>query len=121
MTNQTIAELIARQNDLFRSQRTVRVLGEKAVPGCMYITAGIDALPALDKAGIMGAVFGFDTFTPDNDPYGEHDFGAFEHAGKKIFWKIDYYSDSTMRCGSEDPADPAQTYRVLTIMLAEEY
>ena len=26
-------------------------------------------------------------FTPDNDPYGEHDFGSFEYAGKKIFWK----------------------------------
>jgi hypothetical protein len=28
----------------------------------------------------------------DNDPHGEHDFGAFEHEGQRIFWKIDYYA-----------------------------
>jgi hypothetical protein len=27
----------------------------------------------------------------NNDPYGEHDFGSFELAGEKFFWKIDYY------------------------------
>ncbi len=62
----------------------------------------------------------FDSFTEDNDPHGEHDFGAFEHAGQRIFWKIDYYAPD-MEHGSENPADPQQTVRVLTIMLAREY
>jgi len=31
----------------------------------------------------------FDSFTEDNDPHGEHDFGAFEHEAQRIFWKID--------------------------------
>ena len=62
----------------------------------------------------------FDAFTEDNDPHGEHDFGAFDHAGHRIFWKIDYY-DQSLEFGSENPADPAKTTRVLTIMLADEY
>jgi Protein of unknown function (DUF3768) len=61
----------------------------------------------------------FDSFTEDNDPHGEHDFGAFEHEGQRIFWKIDYYAPD-MEHGSENPADPKQTVRVLTIILASE-
>jgi hypothetical protein len=59
-------------------------------------------------------------FTPDNDPHGEHDFGSFTLVGRKFFWKIDYY-DREMVHGSEEPADPAKTMRVLTILLASEY
>ncbi len=62
----------------------------------------------------------FDAFTSDNDPHGEHDFGAIDVDGQKLFWKIDYYNP-TMDLGSEDPSDPAQTTRVMTVMLAEEY
>ncbi len=62
----------------------------------------------------------FEDFTADNDPYGEHDFGAFQLGGEKLFWKIDYY-DLALEMGSPDPADPAVTRRILTIMLAEEY
>ena len=66
------------------------------------------------------AVQSFSSFTKENDPHGEHDFGSFEVTGHKIFWKIDYY-DAAMQFGSEDPTDPVKTTRVLTIMLAEEY
>jgi hypothetical protein len=62
----------------------------------------------------------FRRLPPDNDPQGERDFGAFEHNGDRIFWKIDYYAHD-MEHGSEDASDPRQTVRVLTIMLASEY
>lgn len=62
----------------------------------------------------------FDDFSADNDPHGEHDFGTFEFAGEHFFWKIDYYEPS-LEYGSEDPADPTKTTRVLTLMLAKEY
>ena len=68
----------------------------------------------------MSASSHFDAFTPDNDPYQERDFGAFEYGDTRIFWKIDHY-DRTCSAGSEDPSDPTQPIRVLTIMLASEY
>jgi len=72
------------------------------------------------QQGILAQVQGFNDFNPDNDPYSEHDFGAFKLEGKRICWRIDYY-DSTFTWGSEHPEDPAQTVRVLTVMLVEEY
>jgi len=69
---------------------------------------------------IRKALVLYDDFSEDNDPYGEHDFGSFKIEGHKLFWKIDYYAPD-MRHGSEDPADPDVTVRVLTIMLASEY
>ncbi|MGF1612601.1 MAG: DUF3768 domain-containing protein [Gammaproteobacteria bacterium] len=88
--------------------------------GRVVMTQGIRALPEADQSAIREKVETFDDFGEDNDPYGEHDFGSFEHASHKVFWKIDYY-DPSLTFGSEDPADPAKTCRVLTIMLAEEY
>lgn len=108
---------IAAMNDQFRAQGASR-----SVPGQMFTTAGVAALPPQLLAAIVAKVQTFDAFTEDNDPHGEHDFGAFEVAGAgRIFWKIDYYADGDMEAGSEDPADVAQCFRVLTVMLASEY
>lgn len=68
----------------------------------------------------MTAIRSFDGFSKDNDPWGEHDFGAIEIGEEKIFWKIDAY-DLDLRWGSPNPANPAVTHRVLTVMLASEY
>lgn len=62
----------------------------------------------------------FDAFTEGNNPHGEHDFGTVSLGLERYFWKIDYY-DSSLQLGSPDPADPAVTVRVLTIMRADEY
>jgi hypothetical protein len=88
--------------------------------GRVLVTQGVRALPLEVNAAALSAVQAFDAFTPENDPYGEHDFGSFELQGARIMWKIDYY-DPSLTGGSEDPADPEVTTRVLTIMLAEEY
>lgn len=88
--------------------------------GRIYVTAGIAALSDKLQGEIMTRVFTYSAFTPDSDPYGEHDFGSFEHADLSIFWKIDYF-DRALKCDSADPADEAMTTRVLTVMLAEEY
>ena len=105
------AEKIRALNDAFRRTMT---------GGQVMMTAGVDALPSDVKAMVIRRVATFSDFSPDSDPHGEHDFGSFEIAGRKVFFKIDYF-DAAMEFGSEDPADASKTTRVLTIMLAEEY
>lgn len=102
---------IARLNDELR---------HTFIGGKIMMTAGINALPDDVKAKVLSAVSSFSEFTEDNDPHKEHDFGSIEVSGEKCFWKIDYY-DKSMEYGSDNPADPAVTTRVLTIMLASEY
>lgn len=87
--------------------------------GCrLMITPGVNVLDDLNA--VLASVRAFDTFTEDNDPHGEHDFGSFQHGAETLFWKIDYY-DLTLTAGSEDPTEPDVTVRVLTVMLASEY
>jgi hypothetical protein len=105
-------------------RKKIRVLNDNFrttfIGGQLYLTIGVAELPIDVKAQALLMVKTFKDFTGDNDPHGEHDFGSFEVAGEKFFWKIDYY-DLDCRYGSEDPIDPEKTRRVLTIMLAEEY
>ncbi len=88
--------------------------------GQVVLTRGIAELPPQDKAAILRKVREFDDFHEGNDPWGEHDFGSFEHNGVKIYWKIDYY-DADIRYGSQDPCNPDITTRVLTVLLSTEY
>ena len=102
---------IALLNDAFRTTFS---------GGKVMMTSGVNELPDCVKAEALAQVAKFSEFTADNDPYSEHDFGSFELVGRKFFWKIDYY-DRDLMFGSDDPADPEKTTRVLTIMLASEY
>jgi len=105
------AEKVRALNDAFRTTMS---------GGRVLMTAGVDALPSDVKAMVIRRVATFTDFNADNDPHLEHDCGSFTLSGRKFFFKIDCY-DTDMRYGSEDPADPSKTTRVLTIMLAEEY
>jgi hypothetical protein len=84
------------------------------------ITPGIQALGDEMLHTILLAVQQYDSFTPDNDPYEEHDFGKIDIGEHVIFWKIDYY-DCDLSMHLLDPSDPTVTARVLTVMLADEY
>jgi hypothetical protein len=105
------ARIIRTLNDNFRST---------FIGGRVVTTAGVAELPVDTKARVLLAVQSFSNFTKDNDPHGEHDFGNLEVQGETYFFKVDYYA-LDMDGGSEDPADPEKTTRVLTIMRADEY
>lgn len=104
------SQKIARLNDRFR---------KTFVGGHVSITRSVAALGILGSHQVLQAVRDFDEFTADNDPAGEHGRGALTIGEHALFWRIDYY-DLTLTQPSTDPADPAVTTRVLTIMCAEE-
>ena len=95
-------------------------LRKHLIGGLAVITPGVAALGQGAVERIVKTLAVFDDFCEANDPYGEHDFGAFEVDGHKLFFKIDYF-DSQLACHSPDPSNPAVTERVITIMLADEY
>ena len=103
--------IIRSLNDRFRQTFT---------GGAVVITAGIAALDEATRQHIFAAVQAFNAFDEDNDPWHEHDFGAVEIDGERVFFKLSYY-DPTRAMHSVDPADPTKTERVMTIMLASEY
>jgi hypothetical protein len=81
------------------------------------ITCGVAALGAEAVARIVKTIATYDDFCAANDPYEEHDFGAFDADGHTIFFKIDLYEEPDVKSANGEPV----VTRVLTIMLAEEY
>ena len=102
----------------------IKALNDRArhsFTGCrVVITRGIADLGDDTVHAILAQVRSYDNFTPDNDPFQEHDFGSFCWGEVQVFWRWDYY-DLDYSLHSPDPADETVTARVLTVMLAEEY
>lgn len=105
------AEAIAQLNDQLRKH---------GIGGPVVMTRGVADLESFDRNALIAALAGYDNFDADNDPHGERDFGDLTLFGADLLWKIDYY-DTDLKYGSNDPADPAVTQRVLTIMLASDW
>ena len=99
------ASRVADQNDEFRRSG----IG-------VVVTPGVQSLAEIN--GLLHEVRMLNTFTEDNDPEAEHDFGSVVWDGQTVLWKISYY-DQKLEYG-EDPLSP-NCRRVLTVMLAEEY
>lgn len=102
---------IRHLNDLLRC---------KGVGGEVMVSEALDAMGTATVVTALLAVAAHSTFDQETDPHGEHDFGAIEVAGTSVIWKIDYF-DKSLTGHSPDPADPAVTVRVMTVMLAGEY
>lgn len=107
----TPTETIRELNDALRKTLT----GGHAV-----LTIGVASLGAERVSNIVNAIAAFDDFCHANDPHEEHDFGALDVDGENIFFKVDYF-DLSGEFASPDPANPAVTRRVITLMLASEY
>lgn len=88
--------------------------------GKVMLTASVAELVPEIKAAAMMAMSSFSDFNEGNDPHAERDFGSFTLGQYSFIFKIDYY-DKKLEFGSEDPADPDKTTRVLTLMLSGEY
>ena len=119
------AQRIAELNDALRKNSSNPFGHDMTV-----ITHGIQAeISALEsdtlpdwflRGEIRKIVAEFDSFSEDNDPHGERDYGSFTWRNVRCFWKIDYYN-TDLSGGSSDPADPSITARVLTIATTAEY
>ena len=119
-TEEPPADCAARLVRAFQLAALNDALRQTFSGGRILTTQGVAALGDEAVQTVLQQLQTSDQFNQDNDPYGEHDFGVLEYAGEKLFWKIDYY-DLNVQYGSEDPTDPKQTCRVLTLMLANEY
>ena len=102
------SEQIRKLNDQLRTT---------GLGGKLMLTRAVACVSAATLEQVVKAVRAFDTFTPANDPWGEHDFGKVEVEGATYFWKIDAY-DINLEYGSSDPADETITRRVMTVMTA---
>ena len=106
------AERIARLNDALRKS------GEG---GAIMVTRGVRALPGFDVETLLLLLQTYQGFDEDNDPHGERDFGDLTWGDDTtLLFKTDYY-DVELAYASPDPADPAVTKRILTVMLQSEW
>jgi len=107
------AQHIAALNDDMR--RNPFGLGKRTV-----VTRKLHQMGAEVIANVLRNVANYSDFNVSNNSHGERDFGTFRIDNHDIAFKIDYY-DVDGIYGSEDPSDPAQTLRVMTLMFLSEY
>lgn len=82
-------------------------------------------MPLEDQGALLAQIRGQDVFARPNehqiDRDGEHAFGVVSYKSGNFFWKIEVFEDTSCSEKSAHPEDPAQSYRVLTVMCADEF
>jgi hypothetical protein len=102
MHNSEHLDTIRRLNDTARSRPGLASIAN--------VTIGFQSLPDVDRFSALAQIVSFTQFDGDNDPYGEHDFGAIyrlatgewtqqrpsdeKAIAATVFWKLDYYDNS---------------------------
>ena len=114
------AALIAAQNDAFRRSILGTTPVADAPQGQFVMTRGVAALGPDAQLELTRRVAAFDGFDADSDPQGWHEMGVIDLDGTTVWFKVDLY-DVDYQYGSPEPSDPAQTRRVLTLLLPSEY
>jgi hypothetical protein len=120
-------ERICRLNDLTRTQPLIVNASWVMTEGIAHLLTGdteLDGSTAKEALARMialrRAIAEYSDWSDGNDPYGEHDFGAFDLFGQRILFKVDYYHpDHDTHAPVPDSIELCR--RVLTVMLAEEY
>ena len=116
------ATVIAAQNDSFRRFACLGIAPDQAIQGRLVVTQSLIEAGDGFVTEAVKATGAFDTFEPDNDPDGWHDFGAVTIRSETVFWKLDLYeASSDYRYGAETPENPETTMRVLTVMMARDW
>lgn len=123
MTDHTA--LTRRLNDMTRSQPEIANASWVMTQGvaALLISDDGDDPPKPDAARfamLRATLAAFNHWPKGNDPYEEHDFGAFDLFGERLFFNIDYYHPDHDTLAPV-PSSIELCRRVLTIMLADEY
>ncbi len=109
MSDISTREEIARTNDQIRAG-----LPTVPPPHRLFLTASVADVAGSRLNELFEKIKQFKDFTPDNDPYGEHDAGFVELDDEDYYWKFDYL-DQDLESYKPDGI------RFLTIMRAGEY
>jgi hypothetical protein len=124
MTDKT--DQTRRLNDLTRARPETVNASWVMTQGVLHLMTGdADAPDASTRAVqrvtmLRAAIAQFSDWAEGNDPYGEHDFGAFDLLGERLFFKIDYYHPDH-DTHAPVPSNIELCRRVLTVMRADEY
>jgi hypothetical protein len=124
MTDKT--DQTRRLNDLARTRPETVNASWVMTQGVLHLMTGDEDAPdatarAVERVtALRAAIAQFSDWDEGNDPYGEHDFGAFDLLGERLFFKIDYYHPDH-DTHAPVPSNIELCRRVLTVMRADEY